>query len=67
MEDTLVAAWKANEPWIRGRVLLNPHAAFLSPDAYVDQRTKGVQTAYFYLRDGTLVNCVNREYLKKPR
>ena len=67
MEDPLVAAWKANEPWIRGRVLLNPHAAFFSPDAYVDQRTKGVQTAYFYLRDGTLVNCVNREYLKKPR
>ena len=66
-EDPLVAAWKANEPWIRGRVLLNPHAAFFSPDAYVDQRTKGVQTAYFYLRDGALVNCVNAEYLKKPR
>lgn len=66
-EDPLVAAWRANEPWIRGRVLLNPHAAFFSPDAYVDQRTKGVQTAYFYLRDGALVNCVNAEYLKKQR
>lgn len=66
-EDPLVAAWKANEPWIRGRVLLNPHAAFFSPDAYVDQRTKGAQTAYFYLRDNALVNCVNAEYLKKPR
>ena len=66
-EDPLVAAWKENAPWIRGRVLLNPHAAFFSPDAYVDQRTKAVQTAYFYLRDGTLVNCVNKEYLTKPR
>jgi len=66
-EDPLVAAWKENAPWIRGRVLLNPHAAFFSPDAYVDQRTKAVQTAYFYLRDGMLVNCVNKEYLTKPR
>ena len=66
-EDPLVAAWKENAPWIRGRVLLNPHAAFYSPDAYVDQRTKGVQTAYFYLRDGALVNCVNQEFLGKRR
>ncbi|MGE3919240.1 MAG: C-terminal binding protein [Hyphomicrobiaceae bacterium] len=64
-DDPLVAAWRANEPWIRGRVLLNPHAAFYSPDAYVDQRTKAVQTAYNYLSDGTLVNCVNAEYLKR--
>ncbi len=63
----LVAAWLANEPWIRGRVLLNPHAAFYSPDSYVDQRTKGAQTALYYLRDGTLVNCVNGEYLGKRR
>jgi len=66
-DDPLIAAWKENAPWIRGRVLINPHAAFYSPDAYVDQRTKGVQTAYFYLRDGTLINCVNAEYLKQRR
>jgi len=66
-DDPLVAAWRADEPWIHGRVLLNPHAAFYSPDAYVDQRTKAVQTAYFYLRDGALVNCVNAEYLKHRR
>lgn len=66
-DDPLVAAWRANEPWIHGRVLLNPHAAFYSPDAYVDQRTKAVQTAYFYLRDGALVNCVNAEYLQHRR
>ena len=59
-EDPLVAAWQKNEPWIRGRVLLNPHAAFFSPDAYVDQRTKGVMTALNYLRDGTLVSGLER-------
>ncbi|MBI3915761.1 MAG: C-terminal binding protein [Betaproteobacteria bacterium] len=66
-DDPLVAAWQANEPWIRGRVLLNPHAGFYSPDAFVDLRRKAVQTAYDYLRDGRLANCVNAEYLKHRR
>ena len=47
--------------------MVNPHSAFYSPDAYVDQRTKAAQTAYYYLRDGTLVNCVNKEFVKKAR
>jgi phosphoglycerate dehydrogenase-like enzyme len=66
-DDPLVAAWQANEPWLRGRVLLNPHAGFYSPDAFVDLRRKAVETAYHYLRDGKLANCVNAEYLKQPR
>ena len=66
-DDPLVAAWQANEPWIRGRVLLNPHAGFYSPNSLADLRRKAIETAFFYLRDGTLANCVNAEYLKKPR
>ena len=67
LNDPLVAAWRANEPWIRGRMLLNPHAGFFSPDAFVDLRRKAIETAYYYLRDGKLANCVNAEYLKTPR
>ena len=66
-DDPLVAAWQANEPWIRGRVLLNPHAGFYNPDSLVDLRRKSIETAYDYLRDGTLANCVTAEYLKNPR
>jgi lactate dehydrogenase-like 2-hydroxyacid dehydrogenase len=66
-DDPLVAAWKANEPWIRGRVLLNPHAAFYSPASMIDLRRNAMETAYYYLRDGKLINCVNAEYLKQPR
>jgi phosphoglycerate dehydrogenase-like enzyme len=65
--DPLVAAWQANEPWIRGRVLLCPHAAFFSPDSLSDLRRKAIETAYYYLRDGKLVNCVNAEFLKHKR
>jgi lactate dehydrogenase-like 2-hydroxyacid dehydrogenase len=66
-DDPFVAAWKANEPWIRGRALLNPHSAFFSPDSFIDLRRKAQETAYFYLRDGVLANCVNSEYLQNPR
>lgn len=66
-DDPLVAAWQANEPWIRGRMLLNPHAGFYSPNSLADLRRKAIETANYYLRDGTLANCVNAEYLKRPR
>jgi lactate dehydrogenase-like 2-hydroxyacid dehydrogenase len=67
VDDPLVAAWRANEPWLRGRVLLNPHGGFYSPDALADLRRKAIETAYYYLCDGRLANCVNTEYLKRPR
>jgi lactate dehydrogenase-like 2-hydroxyacid dehydrogenase len=65
--DPLVSAWQANEPWIRGRVLLNPHSGFYSPASFVDLARKSIETAYFYLRDGKLQNCVNAEYLTSRR
>jgi phosphoglycerate dehydrogenase-like enzyme len=65
--DPLVAAWQANEPWIRGRMLLNPHSGFYSPASFVDLARKSIETAYFYLRDGKLQNCVNAEYLTHRR
>lgn len=65
LSDPLVAAWHTDEPWVRGRVLLNPHAAFFSPVALTDLRRKAAQIAYFYLRDGVLTNCVNAEHLAK--
>lgn len=65
--DPLVAAWQANEPWIRGRVLLGPHAGWYSPDSFVDLRRKAMETCFYYLRDGKLANCVNAEFLKHRR
>jgi D-3-phosphoglycerate dehydrogenase/C-terminal binding protein len=48
-------------------MLLNPHAAFYSPNSLADLRRKAIETAFDYLRDSKLANCVNAEYLKKPR
>lgn len=67
LADPLVKAWQANEPWIKGRVLLGPHSGFYSPDGLIDLRTKAAQTACLYLKDNKLINCVNSEFLKNPR
>ncbi|MBM3344573.1 MAG: C-terminal binding protein [Betaproteobacteria bacterium] len=67
LNDPLVKAWQANEPWLRGRVLMGPHAGFYSPDGLVDLRTKAAETARLYIKEGKLINCVNSEFLKNPR
>lgn len=67
LEDPLIAVWHENEPWIRGRVLLNAHTGFYSPDALADMRRKAIETAYRYLREGRLENCVNAQYLARRR
>jgi lactate dehydrogenase-like 2-hydroxyacid dehydrogenase len=65
LADPFIAAWHANEDWIKGRVLLSPHAAFYSAASFVDQREKSVTTALRYLRDGILLNCVNAQFLRR--
>ena len=59
----LIAAFLKREPWLEGRLALTPHAAFYSPEAQVDLRTKGVETALVYLETGELRNCVNAAVL----
>jgi lactate dehydrogenase-like 2-hydroxyacid dehydrogenase len=56
----LFAALAAGAPWLRGRLIVTPHAAFLSREAITDMRRKAAETAVNFLRDGTLVHCVNR-------
>ena len=59
----LVKAYTGREPWLDGRLILTPHAAFFSAEGARDLRRKCVETALAYLRDGRLRNCVNREWL----
>jgi D-3-phosphoglycerate dehydrogenase len=59
----LFAALHEDAAWTRGRVVVTPHAAFLSADAIDDMRRKAIETAVAYLRDGTLRHCVNAAQL----
>ncbi len=59
----LIAAWRAREPWLEGRLTISPHAAFYSPASVIDLRRKSVETALGFLRTGDLARCVNRGHL----
>jgi D-3-phosphoglycerate dehydrogenase len=60
----LIRAWHENEAWVRGRLLLTPHAAWSSPESRDDARRLSAETLLLYLRDGTLRNCVNARELE---
>jgi phosphoglycerate dehydrogenase-like enzyme len=62
-QSRLVAAWQANEDWIRHRLILTPHSAFFTPESMRDNRGFASRTAARYLRDGRLENCVNKQFL----
>jgi phosphoglycerate dehydrogenase-like enzyme len=40
----LVRAYRARESWLEGRLVITPHSAFHTPEAYFDIRTKSAET-----------------------
>lgn len=42
----ILAAYRAREPWLAGRLVVTPHIAFCSPDASVDLHRKAVETMH---------------------
>ncbi|VBT33834.1 dehydrogenase, D-3- phosphoglycerate dehydrogenase-like [Burkholderia pseudomallei] len=59
----LVKAWIDREPWLEGRLLVTPHAAFFSPESVLDLRRLALKTVMDYLATGALRACVNRREL----
>jgi lactate dehydrogenase-like 2-hydroxyacid dehydrogenase len=58
-DDPLVTAWRNGDPALRDRLVLSPHAAFYSPDSYVDLRRKSAETVLAYFSNGIVRNRVN--------
>ncbi|MEZ5936420.1 MAG: C-terminal binding protein [Alphaproteobacteria bacterium] len=58
-DSSLLQAFKRREPWIDGRLLLTPHAAWYSPDGHADMRRKSASTVADFLERGVLRNVVN--------
>lgn len=59
-EPPLVAAWRAGEPWLAGRFILTPHAAFYSEAGYIDMRTFSAEILMDHLLRGKIRNDVSR-------
>lgn len=59
----LLRAHANRQPWLHGRLLITPHAAWSSVESRDDVRTISMKTMIGYLRDGTLRCCLNRQHL----
>jgi D-3-phosphoglycerate dehydrogenase/C-terminal binding protein len=64
LDHPLLAAWRKNEDWIDGRLIITPHAAFFSPASMRDLRLKSIEVVHAFLAKGRLTNCINGQYLK---
>ena len=58
-EHSLLQAFRRREPWIDGRFLLTPHAAWYSPDSHADMRRKAAATVADFLTRGIRRNVIN--------
>lgn len=61
----LMKGLKDREDWTVGRLIVTPHAAWYSPDGARDCREKAARTIINFLKEGTLRNCVNAEFLRR--
>ena len=60
-EGQLVEAWRAEEDWTRGRLLINPHTAFYSQQSFKEMRTKAAQNALRILLGEPPLNQLNSQ------
>ena len=65
-DHPLIAAWLGDEAWLKGRLCITPHCSFYSEATFTEIRHGAASTAAAYLRDGSLINCVNEAYLSAP-
>ncbi|SEG27734.1 C-terminal binding protein [Bosea lathyri] len=55
----LIEAWRNDEAWLAGRLVVTPHAAFYSQAGYLDMRTFSAEILLDFLFEGRLRNNVN--------
>ena len=57
----LLRAYRAREPWLAGRLVITPHIAFHTPEAWDDIRTKSAETMRDVLVEGLRTNVIPPE------
>ena len=50
-DQPLIRAWRNDEPWLRGRLIITPHTAFFSDQASYELRFKAAETARLFLTE----------------
>nr|WP_282571973.1 C-terminal binding protein [Roseomonas acroporae] len=57
----LLAEYRARAPWLRGRLVVTPHSAFHTPEAWDDIRLKSAETMRDVLVEGLRTNVIPPE------
>jgi len=57
----LLRAYRAREPWLAGRLIVTPHAAFLTPESHHDIRVKSAETMRAALMTNRPQNVITPE------
>ena len=57
-DHSLIKSWRENDPSIAGRLVISPHTAYYSEQAWVEMRYKAAETASIFLRNGKIRNLV---------
>jgi D-3-phosphoglycerate dehydrogenase len=55
----LIDAWRAGEGWLAGRLMINPHTAYYSQEAYIEMRRKAALNALRVINGERPFNIVN--------
>lgn len=64
-DHPLLKAWQDDEPWLKGRLAVTPHAAFYSEAGYIDTRVFSTEIVLDYLFENRLRNNVNPDWSTK--
>ena len=57
-DHPLIRAWRQDDDWIRGRLVITPHSAYYSERGSYEMRYKAAETARLYLVHGRLRNQI---------
>jgi lactate dehydrogenase-like 2-hydroxyacid dehydrogenase len=63
-DHPLFKAWFERAPWLVGRFVLTPHAAFFNRESHAEMRRKAAEEALRVLQGLTPRNCVNHAFLR---
>jgi len=64
----LLRLYRAREPWLEGRLVVTPHAAWLTPESEADTRRKSAETMCAALLTNRPQNVITPEmYLAESR
>lgn len=57
--DPLIVSWRNREPWLQGRLFVNPHSSYYSEEALYEMRYKASESARLFLVKNTIRNRIS--------